>query len=165
MPRRILFQENHYYHIYNRWLNKQTLFHTTKDFERFLYYMIEQKEAYKESLWIVAYCILPNHFHFVIINKKEWFFISDFIRKISSSYWKYLWAKYNIQWKNPIFEWRFKSKILDNEEYLNQCIEYVEFNPIKHWLVDTIEDRLFTSYDKSKKLKPNLELLNIDWEF
>lgn len=165
MPRRIPFEENQYYHIYNRWLNKQTLFHSLKDFERFLRYISEQYEIYKDNVWIIAYCILPNHFHFVLKNKKTGFDISNFIWKISSSYSKYLWSKYGTPKWQQIFESRFKSKLLSNESYLNQCVHYVEFNAIKHWLVESNEDRLFTSYYKNKKESADKETLNIDWEF
>ena len=166
MPRRIPFQENKYYHIYNRWLNKQTLFHDLKDFERFMWYMSEQYEYYKDTIWIISYCILPNHFHFVLKNNKTWFDISNFIWKISSSYSKYLWSKYDTRRWQQIFESRFKSKHLSNEQYLSQCIKYVEFNPIKHELVKNIDDRVFTSYDKNKHQgKPDREILELDWEF
>ncbi len=166
MPRRIPFEENQYYHVYNRWLNKQTLFHSPKDFERFLRYMSEQYEIYKDTVWIIAYCILPNHFHFVLKNNKTWFDISNFIWKISSSYSKYLWSKYGTKRWQQIFESRFKSKHLIDSKYLAQCVKYVEFNPIKHELVSNIEDRVFSSYDQNKcQDKPDSEVLKLDWEF
>lgn len=166
MPRRIPFEENQYYHIYNRWLNKQTLFHSQKDFERFLRYMSEQYEIYKDNVWIIAYCLLPNHFHFVLKNKKIGFNISNFIGKISSSYSKYLWSKYGTTRWQQIFESRFKSKHLSDSNYLSQCIQYVEFNPIKHKLVKNIDDRVFSSYDPKKHQgKLNREVLELDWEF
>ena len=46
-----------------------------------------------------------------------------------------------------------------DEEYLQQCIQYVENNPLKHGLVDKIEDRLF----KSAVSHPGADIENIDW--
>ena len=166
MPRRDPFLKNQYYHVYNRWLKKSKLFFAFRDFQRFLFYIWEQMEKYKDSIWIIAYCILPNHFHFVILNKQEWLNLSKFISKITSSYAKYIWAKYGLQWWKKLFESRFKAKLIDDKEYLDQCIHYVEFNPIKHELTDHIEKRIFTSYDKkSKKITPNQEILALDREF
>lgn len=75
--------------------------------------------------------------------------------------------KQNIQRLSDLlfFESRFKSKLLNNESYLNQCVHYVEFNAIKHKLVEDNTNRLFSSYDKTKKQSPNQELLDVDWEF
>lgn len=166
MPRRDPFLKNQYYHIYNRWLKKSKLFFSFKDFQRFLFYIWEWMEKYRDSIGIVAYCILPNHFHFVMLNKQDWLELSNFISKITSSYAKYLWAKYGLQWWKKLFESRFKAKLLADKEYLDQCIHYVEFNAVKHKLTDHIEKRMFTSYDKnSKKTTPNEEILALDWEF
>ena len=164
MPRRLEFQENCYYHIYNRWLNKQTLFFCWKDFERFLWYIVERNKKFNNRLSMISYSILPNHFHFVFLNKEQWFAISEFIWKITSSYWKYIGAKYWIKWN--IFESRFKSKLLDNEMYLNQCIHYVEFNAVKHQLVEDINQWLFTSFDRlNPNRTPNDEILSLNREF
>lgn len=166
MPRREEFEENQYYHVYNRWLNKQKLFFCRKDFERFLRYITQQQEIYKDKVSIISYSVLPNHFHFVILNKKTGFALSEFIWKITSSYGKYIWAKYWMQWNWKLFESRFKAKLLDSEEYLNQCIHYVEFNALKHWVVDNIDQRPFSSFDKIKsKNTPYDEILTLDWEF
>ena len=164
MPRRLEFQENCYYHVFNRWLNKQELFFCWKDFERFLRYIKEQQNCFKDQLSIISYSILPNHFHFVFLNKEQGFAISQFIWKITASYGKYIWAKYWKKWR--LFESRFKAKLLDNENYLNQCIHYVEFNAVKHQLVQDINQWLFTSFDKSNPNRtPNDEIMKFDWEF
>ncbi|HOQ79302.1 MAG TPA: hypothetical protein PLW94_03690, partial [Candidatus Absconditabacterales bacterium] len=106
------------------------------------------------------------HFHFVILNKEEGLQLSNFMSRLTSSYAKYMGTKYGSQTGLRFFESRFKAKLLDNQEYLDQCIHYVEFNPVKHALTDNIENRLFTSYDKnSKKASPNQEILALDWEF
>ena len=90
-----------------------------------------------------------------------WKDISDFIRKISQSYAMYFKSKYSTlspdskQIKWPVFEWRFKAKILQTEEYLYQCLVYVSMNPVKHNIVDNIEDYKRTSYDKKNKNKIN----------
>ena len=166
MPKRLEFQENCYYHVYNRWRYKQELFHDNKDFQRFLWYISVYQEKCKDDISIVSYSILPNHFHFVIYNKKDSHKISYFIWNICASYVRYYKAKYTWNKWISFFESRFKAKLLDNEDYLNQCIHYVEFNAVKHQLVQDINQWLFTSFDRSNPNRtPNDEILKLDWEF
>ena len=71
----------------------------------------------------------------------------------------------SIKW--PLYEWRFKAKRIDSEEYLYQCMAYVSLNPIKHKIVENIEDYKWTSYhqleDKHKAMKcMDLELKELE---
>lgn len=164
MPRRLPFEENTYYHIYNRGYKHQSIFFSDKDFERFLRYMDQHLQKYKEEIWLIAYCLLPNHFHLVLLSKKEWFAISSFIGVVTMTYLKYLSAKYGVEKAGTwFFESRFKAKKIDSEQYLNDCINYVEFNALKHQLVDSPHQRAFSSRDHKKDYKK--EMLTVDWEF
>ena len=145
MPKRRSFEENTHYHVYNRWLYKQTLFHTTKDMQRFLLYIDRYKEKCKNDLQILAYCILPNHFHLVVKILTKWYRLSYCIGNICAAYTRYYKSKYSIGKWRVYFEARFNAKEIDDEEYLQQCIHYVENNPVKHGMVDKPEDRLFRS--------------------
>ncbi|MDD2536885.1 MAG: transposase [Candidatus Absconditabacteria bacterium] len=165
MPTRLPFQGNSYYHVYNRGLDKATLFYEEKDFERFLYYFSLGIETYKSDLGILAYAFLPNHFHIIFHNKREGHSISRFISKLTSSYAKYATAKYGFSTGKSFFEGRFKSKLITDETYLNQCIFYVEHNALKHQLVEKAEEWAWSSYDTSSHKDGNIEWLELDREF
>jgi putative transposase len=94
---------------------------------------------------ILAYCILPNHFHFVFHNKSDRDRISYFIGNICASYTRYYYNKYGIDRGRIYFESRFKCKLIDDPGYLKQCLHYVENNPIKHEIVDNLEEWRFRS--------------------
>jgi len=151
--KRIEFQENNYYHIYNRWFEKQIIFKNDYDFERFYKYIIKNQKDYIEQIKIVSYCFLPNHFHFVFQIKETGLFLSDFMRKIQVSYAMYFKRKYETGLRMPVFEWRFKAKIIDTDEYLERCLAYVNFNPLKHEIVDNIDNYKWTSYHQLDKVK------------
>lgn len=57
-----------FYHIYNRGVNGEVIFKSNRNFEFFLKkvkeYLIPVSEIY-------SYCLLPNHFHFLIRVKSE----------------------------------------------------------------------------------------------
>lgn len=149
---RFEFQENNYYHIYNRWFEKQIIFKNDNDFERFYKYIIKLLKEY-ETIKIVSWSFMPNHFHFVIHNLETGLKISDFMRKLQVSYAMYFKRNYKTGLNQPVFEWRFKAKLISDEEYLLKCLTYVNFNPLKHEIVDNIDNYKWTSYhqiDKSK---------------
>ncbi len=164
MPKRPPFEENAYYHIYNRGLNHQTLFFSDRDFQQFLRYLEQNLQKYKDEVWLLAYCLLPNHFHLVVHNKKEGSTISSLVGNICVSYIRRYKAKYQIDTKGQsYFEERFHSKKLDSEDYLRTCIKYVELNALKHELVDDIKQWAFTSWSGDESWKN--EMLSLDWEF
>jgi len=144
---RFQFQENHYYHVYNRWFEKQLLFRSRVDFQRFFDYIFRYIKVY-ENISLISYCFLPNHFHFILQSKETGLEISEFMRKVQVSYAMYFKRKYETGLNNrtPVFEWRFKAKLIDTDKYLAQCIAYVNYNPLKHGIVKNIEDYLWTSY-------------------
>ncbi len=141
MPRR--FFDPWYYHVYNRWFEKMFIFKDKHDFERFYKLMIKySKNEDFHDLKIFSYCLLPNHFHFIISNPGVE--LSLFMWYLQNAYAKYFNIKYERKWQ--FFEWRFKAKIITSENYLQKCIEYVNFNPIKHDIVKNIEEYPWTSY-------------------
>ena len=157
-------QKNIYYHVYNRGYNKQTLFFNSKDYARFYDYLKKFTEMYP-SIIIKCHCILPNHFHFILLetglqNQETGLehngtqFISHFMRKLQVSYSMYFNKEYGDSikqgLKSPVFEGRFKAKEVVDEAYLSQLVTYVEHNAVKHEIVERIEDWPYTSYEKSK---------------
>ncbi len=167
MPRRELFA-NTFYHVYNRSIEKQSIFFAPKDLERFFYKLEQLKEKFP-TIKISAYCILPNHFHFLVqdsqprgsedpgvippISKN----ISDFFGILLNSYVKYFNQKY--QKEGPIFRNRFQVRVVEDENYFYQLKQYIEWNVVKHEIVTKPEEWLYSSY--SSQVTPGL-LVDID---
>ena len=125
-----------------------------------MWYIDIYKKKCEKDLSILAYCILPNHFHLVVHNLSDWYRLSYFIGNICAAYTRYYKAKYSAEKGKMYFECRFKAKEIIDEEYLHQCIYYVENNPLKHGLVDTADEWLF----RSKVSHPGANIENIDRE-
>lgn len=133
------------YHIYNRWFEKMIIFKSDKDFERFYKIVLKYSKSEKyKNIKIISYCFLPNHFHFLI--NSNWEEISKFFWDVWNAYAKYFNVKYGRKWQ--LFEWRFKAKFIDNEEYFYKCLAYVNFNALKHWIVSDISSYKRSSYNQ-----------------
>src|SRR3989344_8337118 len=104
MDRKIEFSIGEFYHLYNRGNNKGRIFFNDGDRARFLKLLflcnntrpivfrdISKKASYDEKyrddtlVDIGAYCLMPNHFHF-LVHEKEDGGISAFMQKLSTAY-------------------------------------------------------------------------------
>lgn len=149
MNRRFSFLVGEIYHLYNRGVNKQSIFTNDHDRFRFLiqlyctngekevhlsdhkglslteYFLLDRGEPIVE---IVAYCLMPNHFHLLIREKTEGG-ISLFMQKLLTAYTKYFNSKN--ERTGPLFEGRFKAQHVDSDEYLEYLLAYIHLNPVK----------------------------------
>ena len=142
------FRNDHFYHVYNRGVEKRTIFLEERDYLRFLetlnFYRlnpqpmklsdyrrlkekIKQTKDQTELVKIVCYCLMPNHFHLLIKQVSD-NGISTFLRKISDSYTKYFNTKYKRV--GSLFQGVFKAKLVVSDEYLLQLSKYIHRNPL-----------------------------------
>lgn len=163
MPYRIIpFVNNEFYHLYNRGINKQQTFSDRRDYNRFVktlfYYQIANPkprfsfykpdgiytiDPTKKIVDIVAYCLMPNHFHLLVKQLKDRG-ISEFMRKFIHSYTKYRNTKHKIQ--GPIFQAIFKAVIIETDEQLLHVSRYIHLNPLVSRLVKNLNSYPWSSY-------------------
>ena len=128
--RKVPFVEGYYYHIYNRGTERRKIFLKNPDYHRFIQ-QIKRFNQDKEG-WplvdIVAYCLMPNHFHFILSPKlKEG--ISLFMQKLGTGYTMYFNKKYGRT--GVLFEGTFKSIMIEDESYLLHLTRYIHLNPVE----------------------------------
>jgi len=155
----IVFEKNKFYHIYNRGHNEQQIFFDAKDYAWF-YQNIAQFRFACPSIQIVSWCFLPNHFHFLMIDKSLDTYpkdtypkteqISIFMQKLQQAYAAFFNTKYGESIKEgkkgPVFEGNFKAKLVEDENYLLQIKQYIEWNAVKHGIVDKPSEWEYTSF-------------------
>ncbi len=158
MSRQIPFTVGEHYHCYSRGIDKCLTFIDDNDYWRFIESIhitnrikkIPRKKLQRCSqneIWklptedplvvVVAYCLMPNHFHLVLYEKAE-NGISTFMQRLGTAYTMYFNKKY--ERSGGLFTKPFRSKHLKDEYYLKQVIEYVHANPTE--LVPTNIDRV-----------------------
>lgn len=132
-----LFENKTYYHVYNRGNRKQQIFLTDKDYKRFVEKAVFYKEKYQ--IKIIAYCLMPNHFHFLMQQMMD-NSISKFFSNLCNSQSKYFNIKYDTV--GSLFQGRFKAKIVEKDEYLVHLSRYIHLNPIT--LLNTHDKNIFS---------------------
>lgn len=97
----------------------------------------------KSGCALHAYVIMSNHLHLLITPKtKEQ--LAVFMQAMANRYVRYFNAKH--QRTGTIWEGRFKSCLVDSEQYLFTLYKYIEMNPIKANVVDDLADYKWSSY-------------------
>ncbi|MCX6198693.1 MAG: transposase [Bacteroidetes bacterium] len=155
------FNSGEIYHIYNRGNNKQTIFF--KD-ENYFYFLEKIRKYIYPNCDILAWCLMPNHFHFLIhANDKSCELIKERPLPVSnlvegfrlalSSYSKAI----NVQEHRTgnLFQQKTKSKSVytDKEDYSLTTFHYIHQNPVKAGLVEKLEDWEFSSFKDYAELR------------
>lgn len=142
------FAEGEYYHIYNRGVDKRTIFVDDADRQRFVELLFlsnsvlpvdirfQRKENHsifdieRKNLLvrIGVYCLMPNHFHILLTPAIEGG-VAMFMQKILTGYSMYFNKKYDR--RGILFEGRFKAEHVYFDEYLKYLFSYIHLNPVK----------------------------------
>lgn len=150
------------YHVFNRSIAKQPIFLEEKDYQRFLnvtnFYRfssaglrfshynrleLEERKAFIERLQkegekqieIFCFCLMPNHFHFLIKELIEKG-IKKFASNLQNSYAKYFNTKRKRS--GALFQEMFKATRIESDEQLHHVARYIHLNPYTSYLVKGI---------------------------
>jgi len=124
--------DNSIYHITVRGNQKQTTFINADDFTKYEEILKYYKKKYKFNLY--GYCLMPNHVH-LILEITEARRLAKIMQGLNLTYTLYFNKKY--QKVGHLWQGRYKSKIIQKDKYLINCIEYIELNPLRNNLVST----------------------------
>jgi len=145
------------YHIMLRGINQQVIFEDEEDNKKF----IETLKTYKviSGYKLFAYCLMSNHLHLLIKTEKE--SLNLIIKRISSSYvYWYNWKYYR---RGHLFQDRFKSEPVEDNEYFLTVLRYIHQNPIKAGLYKKIDEYQFSSYNDY--ISGDSQLVDMDFAF
>lgn len=127
MPyRKTSFEQDCYYHIYCRGNERRIIYTCSIDYRHFWDKFREYIE--RDGIGLVCYCLMPNHYHFILKQKDEET-ITTFMHRLLTSYAMYFNKKYNRV--GYLFENRFNAKLVESEEYLVDLSRYIHVNAAK----------------------------------
>ena len=143
--RRVPFQEDEWFHCYNRGIDKQIVFRSEDDAERFLRLLyiansseelrldnlsakteqIAQRPRTETLVSIGAYCLMSNHYHLLLKEIREGG-ISRFMQKLGTAYTMYFNLKY--ERTGNLFMKPFRSKHIGKDQYFQHVVNYIHCN-------------------------------------
>lgn len=142
------------YHIYNRGVDKRDIFMDDEDRIRFIHDLFEfndsnpspnlndllsnnkylevglpdiKREPRKILVEILAYCLMDNHFHLMVRQKRE-NGVTEFMRKLGTGYTNYFNKKY--ERSGSLFQGKFKSICIKSNTHLMYLPMYIHLNPL-----------------------------------
>lgn len=125
------------YHVINRGNGRTELFHKPEDYSAFERIMIAAKA--RSPIRLLAYCLMPNHWHVVLwpSNDGE---LTAFLRWLTLTHSQRLHAHRHTAGYGHIYQGRFKSFPIEEDESLLKVVRYVERNALRANLVARAQD-------------------------
>ncbi len=154
--RDVSFANGHYYHIFNRGVDKRVIFKNDSDFWRFYISMylfndvhfmsnggkscaeifdgvetdglLREQGIHRDPLVkIVSFCLLRNHFH-LFVQQLEEHGITKFLHRLSMGYAHYFNKKY--ERKGRLFESEFQAVLIKHDAHFLHMPRYIHLNAL-----------------------------------
>ncbi len=168
------FSEHQYYHVYNRGVEKRLIFLDEQDYRVFLgilkkYLSGENHntnnrhkfQRLDEKIQLLAYCLMPNHFHMMLYQISE-DGVTQLMRRLCTGYAMY----FNDRYKRvgPLFQGTYKACLINKDDYLHHISRYIHLNPQDYqtWSYSSLD--FYKGNKKASWLntQPVLDLFNGD---
>ncbi|MCK9351718.1 MAG: transposase [Candidatus Paceibacterota bacterium] len=125
------------YHVINRANGRMVIFNTPEDYLLFENLLFDTKEL--TGMRILAYTIMPNHWHFILHPQKDGD-LGIFMHRLSNAHTRKVHALTNTNGTGHLYQGRYKSFLVDSDSYFLTLLKYVERNPVRSKTVEHCED-------------------------
>lgn len=153
------------HHVIQRGNRRQQVFFYPGD--KVLYLKLLQEQAIKHDVEILAYCLMDNHVHLILVPQTQ----EGLVRSVAETNRQFackINARYD--WRGYLWQGRFTSYVMD-DKYLLNALRYVENNPVRAGIVNLAWEYLWSSArhhangTKDALLSPCSAISNIkDWK-
>lgn len=137
---------NYPHHVILRGLNRQSVFLRTEDFRKFSTLIFQSAETV--DVQVHAYVLMDNHVH-ILVTPLENDALSTFVKKISQKYVQFF--NFHYHRTGTLWEGRFKSYPIKEDDYALACQRYIELNPVKAKMVLHPDEYRWSSYRANRK--------------
>lgn len=128
-------------HVIQRGNNRQACFASDEDFAAYAYWLDKFSRRYRVQ--IHAWVFMTNHAHLLLTPDTE-YGISRMMQSLGRQYVRYF--NYTYRRSGTLWEGRFKSCVVDAENYLLICQRYIELNPVRAGMVAAPDEYRWSSY-------------------
>lgn len=133
---------NNFYHVINRANARLPIFFEEKDY--ILFENILEEAKIKFSMRILAYCLMPNHFHLVLYPRNDGD-MSKFMQWLTLTHTQRWHQVNNTKGTGHLYQGRYKSFLIQGDNHLISVIRYVERNALRAKLVKKAQNWNFNS--------------------
>ena len=129
-----------WHHVMNRGRRGENIFSGKKDYAIFIALLQEAVELW--DVRVSAYCLMSNHYHILVQTPQG--NLSRFMRHINGVYTQ----RYNRLhgYEGQLFRGRFKSILVEEDNYLLELVRYIHRNPLRAGMVETLDGYLWSSH-------------------
>jgi len=142
-----------FYHIFNRGNQRQLIFLRERNY---LYFLDKIKSTFLDDTDIVAYCLMPNHFHLIAYTHLSFEYLpfSKRLGKMLSSYTRGLQNQQ--KFVGSLFQQNTRKKALLTQQDVYNCFQYVHQNPLKANLAERFDKWKYSSFLEYYNSKPKI---------
>lgn len=128
-------------HVVQRGINREPCFFAEEDYHCYLHWL--HKSAGDCHCAIHAYVLMTNHVHLLVTAEKP-DGIAKLMQAIGRRYVQYINRSYHRT--GSLWEGRFKSSVVQAEDYLLTCMRYIELNPVRAKMANDPAHYRWSSY-------------------
>jgi len=128
-------------HVVQRGNNREPCFFAEADYQFYLECLAES--ATKYACQLHAYVLMTNHVHLLVTPENE-SSLSGMMQSLGRRYVRYV--NHTYKRTGTLWEGRYKSSLVQSENYLLTCSRYIELNPVRANMVETPAEYRWSSY-------------------
>jgi putative transposase len=136
------------YHVITRGNNRQQIFDSPPDYQKFLSLLTVQKA--KLPFFLYAYCLMTNHVHLLL--ERQTSAVGRIMHRVLTGYAQY----YNRRYRRVghLLQGRHKAILCQSEPYLAELVRYIHLNPVRAGMVTRPEDYEYSSHRAYLGMEP-----------
>jgi putative transposase len=141
------------YHVVNRGNDRRVIFPERDDYQRFRAFLIEGQQ--RHPVKIFGACQMPNHFHLLLKPETD-SALSAYMQWVCCRYACYFRAITQTVGHGHVFQRRFWSAPIVDDDHFRMVLRYIEANPSRAKLVETAEHWEWSSLSERLRNRPDL---------
>ncbi len=125
------------YHVINRAVMRLRIFDADDDYMRFEKILEDVAKEY--NMPVLAYTVMPNHWHFLLQPKHNGD-LGLFMHRLTSTHTRKVKSQTKTIGTGPLYQGRYKSFIIEKDPHFLTVLKYIERNPVRAGLVANAEE-------------------------
>lgn len=148
------------YHILNRANARLPIFFSEEDF--LMFESILAEACKEQDMRLLAYCLMPNHFHLVLYPREDGQ-LQKFMQWVTLTHTQRWHKRNNTVGTGHLYQGRYKSILVQDDNHLLGLIRYVERNPLRANMVQNLRNWRFSSYWRRQCGDKNQKRMLSEW--